>query len=97
LAGVVVRNGLLIIDFVLEYRLQGQPLRDAVIEAVAIRVRPIMLTALAVMLGSAVMLTDPMFIGLAISLIFGTTAATVLSLLLLPVLLLQVMAWREHR
>ncbi len=97
LAGVVVRNGLLIIDFVLEYRLQGQPLRDAVIEAATIRMRPILLTALAVILGSAVMLSDPMFVGLAISLIFGTTAATVLSLLLLPVLLLQVMAWREHR
>jgi multidrug efflux pump subunit AcrB len=92
LAGVVVRNGLLIIDFVLEYRMQGTPLRDAVIEAVAIRLRPIMLTALAVILGSAIMLTDPMFIGLAISLIFGTLASTVLSLLLLPVLLYKVMA-----
>lgn len=97
LAGVVVRNGLLIIDFVLEYRMQGYPLRDAVIEAVAIRVRPIMLTALAVMLGSAVMLTDPMFIGLAISLIFGTLASTLLSLLLLPVLLYKVLGWRERR
>ncbi|MDO9174112.1 MAG: efflux RND transporter permease subunit, partial [Actinomycetota bacterium] len=97
LAGVVVRNGLLIIDFVLEYRLQGYPLRDAVIEAVAIRVRPIMLTALAVMLGSSVMLTDPMFVGLAISLIFGTLASTLLSLLLLPVLLYKVLGWRERR
>jgi multidrug efflux pump subunit AcrB len=97
LAGVVVRNGLLIIDFVLEYRAQGTPLRDAVIEAVAIRLRPIMLTALAVILGSAIMLTDPMFVGLAISLIFGTAASTVLSLLLLPVLLFKVMSWRERR
>jgi multidrug efflux pump subunit AcrB len=97
LAGVVVRNGLLIIDFVLEYRLQGKGLREAVIEAGAIRMRPIVLTALAVMLGSAVMLTDPMFVGLAISLIFGTLAATVLTLLLLPVLLLKVIGWRESR
>jgi multidrug efflux pump subunit AcrB len=97
LAGVVVRNGLLIIDFVLEYRLQGKGLREAVIEAGAIRMRPIVLTALAVMLGSAVMLSDPMFVGLAISLIFGTLAATVLTLLLLPVLLLKVIGWRESR
>lgn len=97
LAGVVVRNGLLIIDFVLEYRLQGKGLREAVIEAGAIRLRPIMLTALAVILGSAIMLADPMFIGLAISLIFGTLASTVLSLLFLPVLLYFVMGWRERR
>ena len=56
-----------------------------------------MLTALAVMLGCAVMLTDPMFIGLAISLIFGTLASTLLSLLLLPVLLYKVLGWRERR
>jgi multidrug efflux pump subunit AcrB len=97
LAGVVVRNGLLIIDFVLEYRLQGKGLREAVIEAGAIRLRPIMLTALAVVLGSAIMLADPIFIGLAISLIFGTLASTVLSLLFLPVLLYFVMEWRERR
>ncbi len=97
LAGVVVRNGLLIIDFVLEYRLQGKELRDAVIEAAAIRMRPILLTALAVVFGSTVMLADPMFVGLAISLIFGTVSATVLSLWLLPLLLLKVIAWRERR
>lgn len=97
LAGVVVRNGLLIIDFVLEYRLQGRPLREAVIEAAAIRMRPILLTALAVILGSAVMLSDPMFVGLAISLIFGTIAATLLTLLIVPVLLLKVIGWRERR
>lgn len=97
LAGVVVRNGLLIIDFVLEYRLQGKSVREAVVEAAAIRMRPILLTALAVILGSAVMLTDPMFIGLAISLIFGTIASTILTLLVLPVLLMKVMAWRERR
>lgn len=97
LAGVVVRNGLLIIDFVLEYRLQGKDLHEAVIEAGAIRMRPILLTALAVMLGSSVMLTDPMFVGLAISLIFGTLASTILTLLLLPVILLKVIGWRERR
>lgn len=97
LAGVVVRNALLIIDFVLEYRLQGKPLREAVIEAGAIRLRPIMLTTLAIVLGSAVMLADPMFVGLAISLIFGTLASTILTLMLLPVLLYKVLGWRERR
>jgi multidrug efflux pump subunit AcrB len=97
LAGVVVRNGLLIIDFVLEYRRQGKDLREAVIEAAAIRMRPILLTALAVIFGSTVMLADPMFVGLAISLIFGTIAATILTLWLLPVLLLKVIGWRERR
>lgn len=88
LAGVVVRNSLLIIDFVLVYRSQGVPLRDALLEAGAVRLRPIMLTALAIMLGSAVMVTDPLFVGLALSLIFGTLSATVLTLIVIPVLLL---------
>ena len=72
-------------------------MREAVIEAAAIRMRPILLTALAVILGSAVMLSDPMFVGLAISLIFGTIAATLLTLLIVPVLLLKVIGWRERR
>ena len=97
LAGVVVRNGLLIIDFVLEYRIQGRSLSEAVTEAAVVRMRPILLTALAVILGSSVMLTDPMFIGLAISLIFGTIASTILTLWLLPVLLMKVIGWRENR
>jgi len=87
LAGVVVRNSLLIIDFVLDYRRQGMDLREAILEAGAVRLRPILLTALAIMLGSAVMLTDPVFGGLAISLIFGTLASTVLTLIVVPLLL----------
>ncbi len=92
LAGVVVRNSLLIIDFVLEYRRQGKQLREAVLEAGAVRLRPILLTALAIVLGSAIMLTDPLFSGLAISLIFGTLAATMLTLVVIPLLL-----WRLLR
>ncbi|MEY8204662.1 MAG: efflux RND transporter permease subunit, partial [Bermanella sp.] len=80
LSGVVVRNSLLIIDFILDYVKQGMPLREAVSEAGAVRMRPIILTALAIILGSAVMLTDPVFGGLAISLIFGTIASTALTL-----------------
>jgi multidrug efflux pump subunit AcrB len=97
LAGVVVRNSLLIIDFVLEYRDKGRPLREAILDACAIRLRPIMLTALAIVLGSAVMLSDPLFVGLAISLIFGTIAATVLTLIVIPVLLYLLLRWKEHR
>lgn len=87
LAGVVVRNSLLIIDFVLDYMKLGMPLLEAVSEAGAVRLRPILLTALAIILGSAVMLTDPVFGGLAISLIFGTIASTILTFIVVPVLL----------
>jgi len=87
LSGVVVRNSLLIIDFVLNNMKLGMPLYEAVSEAGAVRLRPILLTALAIILGSAVMLTDPVFGGLAISLIFGTVAATILTFIVVPVLL----------
>lgn len=97
LAGVVVRNSLLIIDFVKEYMAQGQPLREAILEAGAVRLRPIMLTALAIILGSAIMLADPLFSGLAISLIFGTLAATVLTLVVIPVLLFLLLRWKAGR
>jgi multidrug efflux pump subunit AcrB len=86
LAGVVVRNSLLLIDFIIDYRAQGYSLEHAVIEAGAIRFRPIMLTALAIILGSAIMITDPVFGGLAVSLIFGTFASTVLTLVVIPLL-----------
>jgi multidrug efflux pump subunit AcrB len=84
LAGIVVRNSLLLIDFILEYRAQGQPLKEAVIEAGKVRFRPILLTALAIILGSAIMITDPVFGGLAVSLIFGTFVSTALTLVAIP-------------
>ncbi|WP_373020442.1 efflux RND transporter permease subunit [Thiomicrorhabdus sp.] len=86
LAGIVVRNSLLLIDFILEYRKEGQSLKDAVIEAGKVRFRPILLTALAIMFGSMIMITDPVFGGLAVSLIFGTLSSTVLTLLVIPLL-----------
>lgn len=86
LAGIVVRNSLLLIDFIVDYRKRGYPLEQAVIDAGAARFRPIMLTALAIILGSAIMITDPVFGGLAVSLIFGTFASTALTLLVIPVL-----------
>lgn len=87
LAGVVVRNSLLIIDFVQDYMKQGLSAYEAVKEAGAVRLRPILLTALAIVLGSAVMLSDPVFGGLAISLIFGTIVSTVLTMVVIPMFL----------
>ena len=84
LAGIVVRNSLLLIDFIIERRAQGLALDQAVLQAGAVRLRPILLTALAIILGSAVMLADPVFGGLAISLIFGAFASTILTLFVIP-------------
>jgi multidrug efflux pump subunit AcrB len=88
LAGIVVRNSLLLIDFILDYRRQGYGLEEAVMEAGAVRFRPILLTALAIIAGSAIMITDPVFGGLAVSLIFGTFASTALTLVVIPLLYL---------
>jgi multidrug efflux pump subunit AcrB len=94
LAGIVVRNSLLLIDFIVDYRGQGYGLREAVIEAGAVRLRPILLTALAIILGSAIMITDPVFGGLAVSLIFGTFASTALTLIVIPLLYF---IWQQRR
>lgn len=69
----------------------------AVLEAGAVRLRPILLTALAIVLGSAVMLSDPVFGGLAISLIFGTLASTVLTLIVVPLLLYLLLHYNKQQ
>jgi len=97
LAGVVVRNSLLIIDFVQDNVRRGMSIRDAVRDAGAVRLRPILLTALAIILGSAVMLSDPVFGGLAISLIFGTLISTILTLVVIPMLLYSNLSRQEKR
>jgi multidrug efflux pump subunit AcrB len=84
LAGIVVRNSLLLIDFILENRRAGQSVDAAVLAAGMTRLRPILLTALAIMLGTFVIVFDPVFGGLAVSLIFGTFASTVLTLFVIP-------------
>jgi multidrug efflux pump subunit AcrB len=85
-AGIVVRNSIILVDFI-ELRLkQGMPLADAVIDAGAVRFRPMMLTAAAVIAGSAVILFDPIFQGLAISLMAGEVASLLLSRMTVPVL-----------
>ena len=84
LAGIMVRNSVLLIDFI-ELRLNdGVPLKQAVIEAGAVRTTPILLTAGTVVIGAFVILFDPIFQGLAISLMGGTIASTVLTLLVVP-------------
>ena len=97
LAGVVIRSSLLIIDFVRENRAHGMSLHEAVYQAGVIRARPILLTTLAVMLGSSVMLADPVFGGLAISLIYGTMVSSALTIIIVPVLYYRVEKWRERR
>jgi len=77
----------LIIDFVHDFIDEGMELREAICEAGAVRLRSILLTAISTVLGTSFMLSDPVFGGLAISLIFGTIAATLLTLLVIPVLL----------
>jgi multidrug efflux pump subunit AcrB len=97
LAGIVVRNSLLLIDFILDYRRQGVALEEAVREAGAVRFRPILLTALAIMLGSAVMVGDPVFGGLAVALISGTFASTLLTVVLIRLLYLMWQRWEGGR
>ncbi len=90
LAGIIVRNSILLVDFVqMEWRDRGQ-LEDAVIKAGAVRFRPIMLTAAAVVVGSFVMIFDPIFQGLAISMMFGAVASTLLTLIAVPLLYYEV-------
>jgi multidrug efflux pump subunit AcrB len=83
-AGIIVRNSIILVDFI-EHQIQnGMALREAVISAGVLRFRPMLLTAAAVVVGSAVMLFDPIFQGLAVSLIFGEVAATILSRFAVP-------------
>ena len=85
-AGIIVRNSIILVDFIEVRRRQGMPLADAVIDAGAIRFRPMLLTAAAVVIGSSVILFDPIFQGLAISLMAGEVASTLLSRIAVPVL-----------
>ncbi|WP_294538236.1 efflux RND transporter permease subunit [uncultured Rhodoblastus sp.] len=83
LAGIIVRNSILLVDFV-RHSDRSRGLREVLIEAGAIRFKPILLTALAAMIGAAVILSDPIFQGLAISLLFGLASSTALTVLVIP-------------
>jgi len=84
LAGIIVRNSILLVDFIRHSQTGGRPLREVLLEAGAIRFKPIVLTAAAAMIGAAVILTDPIFQGLAISLLFGLASSTLLTVLVIP-------------
>ena len=84
LAGIIVRNSILLVDFIRHSSDPRQPLIEVLLEAGAIRFKPILLTALAAMIGAAVILADPIFQGLAISLLFGLASSTVLTVLVIP-------------
>ena len=84
LAGIIVRNSILLVDFIRHAPPSDRPLVEVLIEAGAVRFKPILLTALAAMIGAAVILTDPIFQGLAISLLFGLASATLLTVLVIP-------------
>lgn len=86
LAGIVVRSSLLIIDFIRDNEAQGMNLREAALEAGAVRLRPVMLTTMAIVLGSAVIYLDPMFTGMAISLMSGTFVSALLTIFIAPTL-----------
>lgn len=84
LAGIIVRNSILLVDFIRHADHGGRTLTDVLIEAGAVRFKPILLTALAAIIGAAVILTDPIFQGLAISLLFGLISSTLLTVLVIP-------------
>jgi multidrug efflux pump subunit AcrB len=96
-AGIIVRNSIILVDFIEVRRSQGLSLRDAVIDAGAVRFRPMLLTAGAVVVGASVILSDPIFQGLALSLMAGEVASTLLSRLAIPVLYFYTDRWRDSR
>ncbi len=94
-AGIIVRNSIILVDFIELRRRQGVALAQAVIDAGAIRFRPMLLTAAAVVVGASVILTDPIFQGLAVSLIAGAVASTFLSWPTIPILYYMVHSRQE--
>jgi multidrug efflux pump subunit AcrB len=95
-AGIVVRNSIILVDFI-ELRLaEGMPLAEAVIDAGAVRFRPMMLTAAAVVVGAGIILFDPIFQGLAISLMAGEVASLLLSRMTVPIVYFVVNSRRKN-
>jgi len=86
LAGIIVRNSILLVDFINQQMDEGMSIHDAVIESAAVRAKPIILTGIAAMIGGFFIIDDPIFGGLAISLIFGLLVSTLLTLIVIPVI-----------
>jgi multidrug efflux pump subunit AcrB len=97
LAGIIVRNSILLVDFINHAVAGGQSPADAVIEACAVRAQPIVLTGLAAMAGAFFILDDPIFNGLAIALIFGILVSTLLTLVVIPLLYYMLLARRARQ
>jgi multidrug efflux pump subunit AcrB len=97
LAGIIVRNSILLVDFVNQEVRAGADFRDAVKRSAAVRAKPIVLTGLAAMAGAFFILDDPIFRGLAVSLIFGIFVSTILTLVVIPVVYYAAMRNRLHR
>ena len=96
LAGIIVRNSIILIDFAEMKRKEGMKLDEAIIEAGAVRFRPMLLTGAAVVVGSFVIVFDPIFQGLAIAMMFGEIASTTLSRVTIPILYFLVQGWKER-
>ncbi len=96
LAGIIVRNSIILIDFAEMKRREGLPLDEAIIEAGAVRFRPMLLTAAAVVVGSFVIVFDPIFQGLALAMMCGEIASTALSRITIPILYFMVQGWKER-
>ncbi len=96
LAGIIVRNSIILIDFAEMKRREGLALDEAIIEAGAVRFRPMLLTGAAVVVGSFVIVFDPIFQGLAIAMMFGEIASTTLSRVTIPILYFLVQGWKER-
>ena len=94
LAGIIVRNSILLVDFIELQVAQGLAFKDAVVQSAAVRAQPIALTGLAAMIGAFFILDDPIFNGLAVSLIFGILVSTLLTLVVIPVLY-YALYWRR--
>ncbi len=98
LSGIVIRNSLLLLEFINDRKKEGFGITDALVSAGAMRARPIIITALAVIFGSAILVTDPVWNGLAWALIFGMLASTALTLVVIPVLyyMIEGKRWGEE-
>ena len=97
LAGIIVRNSILLVDFINQALVEGRSAEDAVIEACAVRAKPIVLTGAAAMMGAFFILDDPIFNGLAIALIFGILVSTALTLVVIPLLYYALLSARAPR
>jgi multidrug efflux pump subunit AcrB len=96
LAGIIVRNSILLVDFINQQVREGMDFQQAVINSAAVRAKPIVLTGIAAMIGGFFIIDDPIFGGLAISLIFGLLVSTILTLIVIPVVYYAVMHKKPH-